>query len=89
MLEYRQQNWQAAMGAALRALDIKDRELVYTVDPEVWGYQPHDIAAISAWNLGLKDIAIEQGQLAVDKAPNDGRLIANLALYNSANDTDA
>ena len=58
MLEYRNSNWQACYDAAIRALAITDRELVYTVDPIVWGAQPHDLAAISAWHMGFKTIAL-------------------------------
>jgi hypothetical protein len=65
----------------MRALRITNREAVYTCDPAVWGYQAHDLAAISAWQLGLKDIAIHQGQIAVDLEPGDSRLRANLDWY--------
>jgi hypothetical protein len=65
----------------MRALRITNREAVYTCDPEVWGYQPHDLAAISAWNLGLKDMAVQHGQTAVDLEPGDNRLRANLDWY--------
>ena len=65
----------------MRALSIKNRELVYTVDPIVWGPRPHDLAALAAWNLGLKDAALEHGKLAVELDPNDGRLKDNLSWY--------
>jgi hypothetical protein len=61
-------------------LDIRDRELVYTCDPEVWGALPHDLASIAAWHLGLQEIAIEQATLAVEKNPGDTRLQTNLKL---------
>jgi tetratricopeptide (TPR) repeat protein len=82
-LYYNQGRWQDCYGAAMRALSIKNKELVYTVDPSAWGWQPHDFAAIAAWHLGMKDIAAEQGQLALDLAPEDGRLKANLTWYTS------
>lgn len=80
-LYYKLQRWQECYGAAMRALAIKNREFVYTVDPAVWGPQPHDLAAIAAWNLGLKDIASEQGRLAVELDPEDKRLQENLLWY--------
>jgi len=55
--------------------------MVYTCDPTVWEHWPHDLAAISAWHLGMKDIAVEQAELAVEKSPNDLRLKANLKLF--------
>jgi hypothetical protein len=69
-----QHRWQECYGAAMRALSVRDRELVYTVDPAVWGAHPHDLAAISAWNLGMRDIAAEQGRLALDLEPENDRL---------------
>jgi len=79
LIEYENANWQASLNAALRCLEIRDREWVYTVDPAVWGAQPHDLASIAAWNLGLHGLALEQAQLAVDLEPNDPRLQSNLA----------
>jgi len=80
-LMYRQSRWEECFAYAMRALRITNREAVYTCDPAVWGYQAHDLAAISSWNLGLKDIAIQQGQLAVDLEPGDARLRTNLHWY--------
>jgi len=77
-LMYYQQRWEECFASSMRALKIKDRALVYTCDPEVWGHWPHDLASIAAWHLGLRDISIEQAQLAVEKSPNDERLQKNL-----------
>jgi hypothetical protein len=81
LLCYRQHRWEECFAYAMRALRITNREAVYTCDPAVWGYQAHDLAAVAAWNLGLKDIAVQQGQLAVDLEPGDSRLRANLDWY--------
>jgi len=78
MLMYRQQRWEECFAAAKRALNIKHREMVYTVDPEVWGAQPHDLYSISAWHIGLKDVALEHAKICVNLSPNDARLKANL-----------
>jgi glycosyltransferase involved in cell wall biosynthesis len=80
-LAYHDQDWQACYDAAMRALEVKDKALVYTMDPTVWGAKPHDLAAIAAWNLGLHDAAIAQGQLAYELAPDDTRISQNLAFY--------
>ena len=81
MLYYHHNRWPECYSAAMRAISIADREFVYTCDPEVWGHQPHDLAALSAWNLGLKDVAVAQGELAVQKSPNDPRLQENLLWF--------
>jgi glycosyltransferase involved in cell wall biosynthesis len=81
MLYYRQKRWAECYAASMRALSIKDRALVYTCDPAVWGHWPHDLAAVSAWNLGLQAVAVEQGKLAVEASPDDARLAENLKWY--------
>lgn len=79
-ITYRTGNWAECYGACLSALAITNRELVYTVDPEVWGAMPHDYASIAAFHLGLKDQAIEQCQIALSFAPDDVRIKGNLDL---------
>lgn len=78
LLYYRQHRWPECFAMATRALQIKNREMVYTVDPEVWGAQPHDLASIAAWHMGMKDLSIEQARLAVEKDPDNPRLKSNL-----------
>lgn len=77
---YRHHHWQECYNACLQALAIKDKALVYTMDPTVWTEKPHDYASIAAWNLGLKNEAIEQCKKALEFAPEDSRLKANLAM---------
>ena len=79
-LMYLQNRWEESFAYAMRALRITDRAMVYTCDPEVWGYQAHDYASIAAWHLGLKNISIEQAQLALAFEPDNVRLKANLDL---------
>jgi glycosyltransferase involved in cell wall biosynthesis len=85
MSYYMKSMWKECFHASTMALEIKDKQLVYTCDPEVWGYKPYDLAAIAAYNLGLKDEAIRYGQAAVDLSPNDERLARNLEYYGLAN----
>ena len=80
-LFYNQGRWMECHYSAMKALSVQNRDLVYTADPAAWGSQPHDLAAIGAWHLGLKDKALEQGLLAVEKSPDDQRLLDNLAWY--------
>ncbi len=78
---YRLGMWQECYSAACSALSITNKALVYTMDPSVWTEKPHDLAAISAWNLGLRGEAIKHGTVACSLAPTDQRLKNNLALY--------
>jgi len=79
LLMYTQHRWEESYLYAMRALKIADKALVYTCDPEVWGAQPHDLASIAAWHLGMTDVSVEQARLAVEKDPENERLKANLA----------
>lgn len=81
-LTYRGGRWAECYGAAKSALAIENREWVYTVDPEVWGAMPHDYASIAAWNLGMKEEAVEQVKLALAFDPGNSRLQDNLRLMN-------
>lgn len=78
MLMYRQNRWEECFAYSMRALRILDKALVYTCDPSVWEHWPHDLASISAWHLGIKDVALQQAELAVEKSPHDNRLLGNL-----------
>lgn len=77
-LMYRLSRWEECFAYAMRTLRITDRAMVYTCDPEVWRYQPHDYASIAAWHLGLTDISIEQAKLALSHEPDNARLKSNL-----------
>jgi tetratricopeptide (TPR) repeat protein len=78
---YSVQAWKECLYASERALAIKDKQAVYTMDPSVWGAKPFDFAAISAYNLDLYDKAVTYGEAAVELEPEDERLAANLAFY--------
>lgn len=78
MLCYRTSRWGECYGAAITALGITFRAKLYTVDPEVWGAKPHDLAALGAWNLGLHDAALRHAKDAVALSPDDLRLRQNV-----------
>lgn len=76
---YRRADWQESLYAAEKALAIREKALVYTCDPEVWGPLAHDYAAIAAWNLGQLDLAQRRAAEALALGPDDPRLADNLA----------
>ena len=78
---YRLGMWEECYAAAVSALKITDKQLVYTVDPEVWGAKTPDLAAISAYRLGLYEKAVEYGTDAMLLNPTDPRLKANINFY--------
>ena len=81
---YAKKMWQECYDSALRALDIKNKDLVYTMRPDVWGWLPHDLIAISAFNLKMFDEAIKHGKIALEFEPDNERLKANLDYYTNA-----
>lgn len=78
MLMYRYSMWNDSYAAAMNALQIVDKEAVYTMDPSVWTEKPYDLASIAAWHLGFKEQAIEYCKKALEFNPTDSRLIRNL-----------
>ena len=91
---YETADWKQSYDHAKRALLITHHPMDYTCTPEAWGWQPHDLISIAAWNLKLYDECLEQAQLALDKLPTDPRLQNNLKLIqdfiktNLRSDTD-
>jgi tetratricopeptide (TPR) repeat protein len=78
MLMYQQNRWEECFSFSMRALRIVVKQLTYTADPSVWGHWAHDLASVSAWQLGLRDIALTQAKLALELSPEDVRLQGNL-----------
>lgn len=74
------QDWAGGYNACSRALSIADRPRNYLSYGYAWGERPHDLAALCAWNLGMKDRAAEHLRQALALKPDDERLQAN-ALY--------
>ena len=80
-LARRTNQWQLSYDYANNALAIESKELVYTMDPAVWGAKPHDLLALSAYHLGKYEEAVQHGTIACDLEPNDNRLKTNLTFY--------
>jgi glycosyltransferase involved in cell wall biosynthesis len=78
---YRQALWSECFSAASTCLAITDKNFVYTMNPECWGHRPHDLLALSAYQLGLFDLAVEHGKIAADLNPTDIRLQINIEFY--------
>lgn len=82
---YMRQEWEAALAAAKRSLEIKDKPLEYLCEEFAWGSDPYDLAAVACHHLGLKKEAVAYGEEALRFNPEDERLIGNLALYRASN----
>jgi len=77
---YDAKDWPACYKSAKEAIAITIHPMDYTCTPEAWGWQPHDLCSIAAWNLGLYHESLDQSKLALEKAPGDQRLKNNLQL---------
>jgi glycosyltransferase involved in cell wall biosynthesis len=73
--------WEQCLDAAQRCLEVQQRRDGYTYDVHAWSEAPYDLAAISAYNVGRYDLALEYGLVAANMAPNDERIARNLAYY--------
>lgn len=75
---YFQKRWPDCYAASMRALEITEDPKVYTCDPAVWGHWAHDLAANAAWQMGMREVALAQARLALEKTPDDPRLQNNV-----------
>lgn len=78
---YRNNDFENCYSRIVDALNITDKPLDYLCEDFAWGYLPYDLAAISAWNLGLKEQAAVYGEKALELNPKDQRLLNNLEYY--------
>ena len=80
---YALKDWPTCYWAATKALAIASVSTTYVSDPTSWGYEPYDLAALGAYNLGLHHEAVKHGSSALGKVPDDARLKSNLDFYTS------
>jgi radical SAM protein with 4Fe4S-binding SPASM domain len=81
---FNRQDWEGCYFRARRALAVTTRRDGFTFDPAAWDYSLYDMAAQSAWRIGITAQAFELGQQALALAPNDERLKYNQAFYDEA-----
>lgn len=83
-LKYRTQDWRACLDWAKRTLEVRERDLSYMTEPEAWGAEPYDLAAIACWHLDMLEDAETYAETALTLAPEDERLKNNLRLIREA-----
>lgn len=81
---YALQDWNLCFYAARKSLEITNRAFSYMSDSTSWGDEPHDLAAISAYHLGLYQEAFDQGTKASEMSPGNERLKNNIEYYRKA-----
>lgn len=78
---YANSDWTSCFHAATKCLSIQHRTTTYMGDSSSWGYEPYDLAALSAYYLGYKNVALEHGKKALELNPTDERLKKNMEYY--------
>lgn len=78
---HNQKDWEQTYICCKKCLSITEARNGFTYDSAAWGYLIYDIAALSAYYLGLHNIAYNYGLQAHKYAPNDERLKKNLEFY--------
>lgn len=81
---YHQEDWAGCYHAATKALTVTERDRSYFTEPAAWGAQPHDLAALGAYNQAMFDQAVQHGKNALQINPDDQRLQRNLEWYETA-----
>ena len=80
-LYYQKAMWNECYKYSIRALAIKDKPLEYLCEDFAWGYLPYDLAAISAYYLGQKQVAETMNLRAMELNPTEQRLVENHRFY--------
>jgi len=78
---YELRDWEKCFKYANQAILIKEKPLEYLCEDFAWGALPHDLAAISAYNLGHKGLASIHNLKAMELDPTDERLKENHKFY--------
>lgn len=78
---YHAGDYEEALMYSEQALAITERPLKYMCEEWAWNWEPWDIAAICAWQIGNKDKAIEYGSKALAMAPEQKRLADNMKFF--------
>lgn len=82
-LYYVNQEWDACLLVAKKALEYDKKPMSFLSESWAWGSMADDLVAISSWQLGDFKTAVIHGTKAVEINPNDERLVKNLEFYKS------
>jgi tetratricopeptide (TPR) repeat protein len=77
---YAHRDWPTCYYSSIKCLNITHRTQSYMGDAASWGSEPHDLAGIAAWNLGLREESQRHCLEAYRLNPQDARLKNNCIL---------
>jgi glycosyltransferase involved in cell wall biosynthesis len=78
---YELQSWNSCLHFAQKAIEIEEKPLDYLCEAFAWGALPWDLAAISSYYDGNKELALKYGTKALELDPGNPRLQKNLKFY--------
>jgi glycosyltransferase involved in cell wall biosynthesis len=78
---YNKMHWAGCYFAADKCLTLTNKDGFYLNEAHCWGARPFDLAAISAFYLGMYETALEYGVEALKLEPEDKRLLNNISFY--------
>ena len=79
-IAYLMADWPMVFFMAEEALKISEKSRTYVNMGYAWDYTPHDLAAISAYRLGMYARSLKHAQAALESSPDNERLRNNLKL---------
>lgn len=79
-LAYIEKDWACLYNMVESSLKIKEKPSTYINEAFCWDYTIYDLGAISAYNLGMLEKALEFSKTAYEMSPNDERLQKNYNL---------
>jgi len=78
---YKKSKWDKSIEYADKALEIKEKPLIYLCESDSWTWKPHDLKAIALYNIGRYKEAEAEGKIALSFMPDNDRLKNNLEFY--------
>lgn len=70
-------NWSECWKWSQKALSLTNKPGDYTCTAEAWGWKPHDLASLAAWNLKMYRESLDHAGKALAFNPSDARLQSN------------
>lgn len=86
LLEYNQNNFNEAYHMLNKALEIKEKTKTYINENFCWDSTIYDLLSICCYNLGMIEESISNINIALEKNPNDERLINNKKIIENYKD---
>ncbi len=79
-MSYELKDWAKVFYLVEEALKIKEKSSTYVNMGYSWDHTPYDLGSISCYYLGMYEKSLDYAKKAVEKSPNDSRLLNNLSL---------